>query len=94
MEIPAFLHIYFWDVDPATLTLAHDGKYIIERILEWGDERAVAWLNEHFSEDERKAVVQGSRRLSSKSRNYWGLIYHLWSTNNPSAQKREGIWQR
>ena len=94
MKMPEFLYQYFWDVNAKELTTEHDGRFVMERILEKGNEQAVAWLNETFSRTDLEAVVRESRRLSPKSRNYWGLLYNLWSTENPSARMRGGIWQR
>jgi len=94
MKLPDFLAQYFWDVDFFALDTSEDQNFIIERILEGGNEPAVQWLRTKYQQQELASVVRESRRLSPKSRHYWGLIYHLWSTWNPSVPPREGIWQR
>ena len=40
-DIPRAL---FWDIDPARLDLQENKDYIIERTLEFGDDKAVKWL--------------------------------------------------
>lgn len=64
---------YFWDLDPAKLDLTLHQNYIIERILDMGDELAVAWLRKTYSKDEILEVAKKSRRLSPKSKNFWKL---------------------
>lgn len=49
--------------------------YIIERLLEFGDEKAVRWLFEEYTRDDVAAVLESSRSLSLKSRNFWRLRF-------------------
>lgn len=94
MKLPDFLSQYFWDVDFSALDSEHDRNFIMERILEKGDEKSVKWLQKTYQEQELASIVRNSRRLSQKSRSYWELVYNLWSTKNRSIPQREGIWQR
>ncbi len=94
MLIPEFLSQYFWDVEVKVLDSERQSVFIIERILEKGDDRAVKWLKTSYTSEEIKSVAMKSRRLSPKSQNYWGIIYKIWPTQNQSIPPREGIWQR
>jgi len=67
------LNRFFWDVDPDSLDLGRHKAYIIERILEFGDERAIRWLFASYPRDEIVTVLSASRSLSPKSRNFWRL---------------------
>ena len=71
--LPAELRRFFWDVDPAKLDLSLHKVYIIERILEFGDAKVVRWLFDTYTRDEVAAVLEASRSLSMKSRNFWQL---------------------
>jgi hypothetical protein len=71
--VPAELGRFFWDVDPAGLDPVRHESYIIERILEFGDEKAARWLFSTFSRGNISAVLDLSRSLSMKSRNFWRL---------------------
>ena len=71
--IPAELGRFFWDVDPAGLDPFRHKSYIIERILEFGDEKATRWLLDTFSRDDIAAILESSRSLSIKSRDFWRL---------------------
>lgn len=64
---------FFWDVDPARLDPKRHKAYIVERLLEFGDEKAVRWLFEEYTRDDVAAVLVSSRALSLKSRNFWRL---------------------
>ena len=65
---------YFWDVNPADLDIVTHKRYIIERILDLGDDEAVAWLHQTFSQKDIEEVLATSRRISLKSRHFWELI--------------------
>lgn len=65
---------YFWDVDFNSLDLQQHKKFILERILELGDDAAVKWMFENFSKNDIQHVLEHSRQISQKSRNYWNLI--------------------
>lgn len=65
---------YFWDTDFQTLDLREHKQFILERILEMGDDAAVAWMREHFTREDILDALEHSRRISQKSRNYWNFI--------------------
>jgi len=73
--IPSNLQTLFWDTNLATFDPAAYPDYTIFRILEHGDEPAVAWLRQTFSEAEIRRVLCTERRLSRKSANFWALVY-------------------
>lgn len=73
--VPKRLKKYFWDTDIKGLDIQKHKKYVIERILEMGDEQAVAWLKNNFSEKEIIKVLEKNNRLSLLSLNYWNLVF-------------------
>ena len=75
--IPNNLRPYFWDIDVESFDPQTHPEYTIERILEFGDSRAVGWLQEQFSEEQIKDVIRTNKRLTPKSANYWALMYHI-----------------
>ena len=76
-QIPKSLKKYFWDVDFLELNPKKYPKFIIERILEYGDSGAVAWMRKNFNEEEIKKTIYTSRNLSRKSANFWQFIFNL-----------------
>lgn len=75
--LPDHLRPFFWDIDAASFDPYRHREYTIARILELGTPDAIAWLEEHFPEDQIKAVVRTNRRLSRKSATFWALVYEI-----------------
>jgi len=73
-SIPRYLKPYFWDADFAHIHPHRHSQYILERILEYGDDRAIRWLRKHYTSDEIGKVVRSSRVLSPNTANLWGLF--------------------
>jgi hypothetical protein len=78
--IPQMLSLFFWDINTADFDPTSYPEYMIGRILEFGDEHAVACLKETFSEAAIMSVIRTERRLSRRSANYWALVYGIPST--------------
>ena len=62
--IPQHLHSLFWDVNLDNFNPTAYPDYTIARVLEFGDDRAVAWMRETFSEAEITRVLRMEGRLS------------------------------
>lgn len=75
--IPKHLHPFFWDINLDTFNPADYPAYTILRILEFGDDAAVRWLREMFSESQIAEVIRTERRLSRRSAGFWALVYHI-----------------
>ncbi len=72
--IDLMLKKYFWDIDFETLEVGKDKKYIIERILELGDENATRWIFKNFSKEDILNALKNNRKISKKSLNFWNLF--------------------
>ena len=71
---PDFLKQYFWDVDFNRLDCQNHPRYIIERILEHGDIKAVRWMLKTYSREQVVTALKMSRELTPKSANFWALM--------------------
>jgi hypothetical protein len=71
------LRRFFWDVDPDTFDPHAYPEYTIFRLLEFGDEEAIAWLRTEFPQGQIETVIRTERRLSPRSANFWALVYGL-----------------
>lgn len=70
-----FRQSLFWDVDPKTIDLKKHARYIIERVLEFGDDREVRWLFHYYSPDFIRNVIDHSRGvLHEKTKALWSLV--------------------
>ena len=74
-NIPKEFQKYFWDTDITKIDQEKHQTYIIERLLEHGDEKAVQWLVSQFPEQTVIQILKTTRSLSQKSANFWSLIY-------------------
>lgn len=77
--IPQQLHPLFWDVNLNNFDPLAYPDYTIGRVLELGDDQAVAWMKATFPETEIKRVIATEHRLSRKSANFWALVYGIAS---------------
>ena len=75
--VPQDLRTLFWDINLDSFNPNSYPEYTIARVLEFGDENAVAWLKESFPENEIKQVICTERRLSRRSANFWALMYRI-----------------
>jgi len=87
-KLPQFLKQYFWDVDFSKLDKKNYSQFIIERILEYGDEKAVKWLSQNFTKSEIKRTLTKRRNISPLSANYWSLILRVSKDQIPCLQKQ------
>ena len=56
--IPKEFDVFFWDINPRTFDPLSYPFYTLARLLELGDERAVAWMRQTFSRDQFCEVVR------------------------------------
>ncbi len=89
-SLPDYLFPLFWDVDVKKFYPAKFPEYTVSRILEFGDERAVSWMKEFYSFDQIVDVIKSDHRLTSKSANFWALIYNI-SKREVATLKKEDI---
>ena len=74
---PKFLKKYFWEIDFDRLDVEAHPQYILERILEYGDERAIRWMMRRFSRAEVADILFRFRSLSPKSANFWAVVFNV-----------------
>ena len=78
--IPKFLKKYFWDVKFETLNLEEHESHVTERLLEYGDPKALGWLLKNVKKETIKEILFKERALSPKSANFWAVFFG-WSHN-------------
>jgi len=88
--IPQHLGSIFWDVNPTGFDPAFHPQFCISRVLEFGDQTAVAWLWNSFSREAIEQVVRSERRLTRRSANFWALVYGIPKDQVAALQKPHG----
>lgn len=74
---PIFLKKYFWEVEFEKINPQKSKIYILRRILEYGDEKAVNWMRKNFKTSEIKNALVNYRGYSLKSANFWSIILDI-----------------
>ena len=70
-----FRETLFWDTDPKNIDVGKSARYIIERILEFGEPDEVRWLFKTYSKNKIKKVMNLPRaQISKKSKSLWSLF--------------------
>lgn len=64
----------FWDTDVSKLDTQKHAKYIIERIMDFGNEDEARWMRKYYPKPLLAEVVKKSRVLGSSSRTLWTLL--------------------
>ena len=68
---PKFLQKYFWDIDFSKLDFRKSKTFILKRVLDRGDNKALKWLLQYYTKDDIKKLLLTSRDLSPKTANFW-----------------------
>jgi hypothetical protein len=76
-NIPKFVEIFLWDVSKKRISLSDNSQFIIERVLEYGDEKSLTWLEKTFEKDEITEVLKKSKKISPKTGNFFAMYYNL-----------------
>lgn len=64
----------FWDTNPDKIDTEGNAQYIIERVLDFGNDGEVKWLYHFYDTSLIKDVVTKSRSLMPKTKNLWTLL--------------------
>ena len=66
----------FWDVNPKTIDLKKHARYVIERVLEFGNDEELRWLVHYYSPRMIKDTLLRSRGvLHEKTKVLWSLVF-------------------
>lgn len=72
--VPRFRQSLFWDVDPKTIHPKRHARYIIERILDFGNDREVRWMWHYYDHALIRDITKTSRVIHPQSRSLWTLL--------------------
>lgn len=66
-----FRQALFWDVNPKNIDAKKNAQYVIERILDFGNDREVKWMWNFYNKQLLKKVVAKSRCLRPRTKALW-----------------------
>lgn len=77
--IPDHLRQYFWEYDPARLSLDESRHTILLRLLQEGGLDAVQWLRQNATDDEIRTLLirRRGRGIDPKRLRFWALMLNL-----------------
>ncbi len=70
-----FRQALFWDVDTKTIDPEKHARYIIERILDLGNDEEVRWVSGCYPKHLIQDIVKKSRVLQRKSKALWEPVF-------------------
>ena len=96
-KLPKFLQEYFWDVEFNRINFQGRRIFVLKRILEYGDTKAVQWMQKNFRKVEIKDVLHRFRGFSRKSANFWAVILDIPKKDvlclrKPSSREPKKVW--
>lgn len=74
MQTISFRQSLFWDTDPKKLDINKNAKYIIERIMDLGNDDEVRWMRQQYPKELLAQVSKTSKQLHISSRTLWTLL--------------------
>lgn len=69
-----FRQALFWDTDPKKLDVQKHAEYIIERIMDFGNDDEVRWMKQQYPKQLLAKVCRTSKQLHVSSRTLWTLL--------------------
>jgi hypothetical protein len=72
--LPEDFKRYFWDVAFDDLSFEKYPRFIAERLLNYGDLNGIRWLLAHADTAFIRTLVDSSRNLNAKTKNYWQIM--------------------
>jgi hypothetical protein len=73
-KLPEEFRKYFWDVAFDELTFDKYPRFIAERLLNFGNLGDIKWLVARTDRQFLDSLVETSRNLNDKTKNYWQII--------------------
>lgn len=73
-QLPEYLRPYFWDVNFDLLNFKKSKTFILKRVLDRGDIRALGWMRRNYTNQEIEKLILTTRDISPKTANFWALF--------------------
>ncbi|MCL4354511.1 hypothetical protein M1349_03515 [Patescibacteria group bacterium] len=74
MRTIQFRQSLFWDTNPKKLNTNNNARYIIERIMDFGNDDEVRWMKREYSKPMLHQVAKTSKVLQPNSKALWILL--------------------
>jgi hypothetical protein len=64
----------FWDTDPQSVDPQKNAEYVIERIMDYGEDDDVRWMWHFYPAYLLRSVLEHSRVIHDKSKSLWEAL--------------------
>lgn len=96
-KLPGFLKPYFWDVDFEKLDKEQSTSYIIHRLLDRGNDKAIKWMYKTYDKNLIKETITKRRGFSAKTANLWADLLDIDKRKivclqKPYLKMRQEFW--
>jgi len=96
-RLPKHAYKFFWEIDPTILDVSQHPRYVIARLLEYGDLPELRWLFSRFSREEIIDTIKQARNLSRRRAASWANYFdipqmEIWCLNKPYQNQHAAIW--
>lgn len=75
--IPSFVAKTLWDTPLANISFPKHAKFVVERVLEYGDLDAYHWARKQLGDEIIRETLRTSKRLTPKSANFYATILEV-----------------
>jgi hypothetical protein len=75
--LPPFVSCLFREIDEKNVDLAKNRGFIVERVLENGDDKSVEWCVKTFGRETIADAIEESTFVSPQTANLWALVLDL-----------------
>lgn len=86
-KLPEFLRPYFWDVKFEDVDIQKNPPFVLKRIIDRGNTRALMWAMRRFTLNDVQNLITSSRDLSARTANFWAYVLGIDPKRVPCLQK-------
>ena len=76
-NLPTFIVPLLWDVNTETVDINLNKKFIIERVLEYGDLDSFNYILKTYDKQSIIDTLKTSRKISTKSGNFYAFVLNI-----------------
>ena len=86
-QLPDFLRAYFWDVAFDKIDITKNSQFVLKRVLDRGDTKALLWAISVFDNNIIAQLITTSKDISAKTANFWADMLGIDKSQVPCLQK-------
>lgn len=96
-KLPKSFKSYFWDVDFEGINPQKSAQYVIARLIDRGNDKAISWLFKNYPKPIIKEVITFRRGFSPKTANFWANALKIDKRKvvclqKPYLRMRQQLW--